>query len=193
MATDSKIILPKETDLLCQGDIFKDVKYSFVDHEDNEHVEIIEFTFPYAVIISQACDVISMSEMLENNRGKPTKFMPSILMCPIYDLTNVKTAEHVKEVFSKLDINIELENIYNKDDLAVLNRDWHYRFHKLKLVHGVNIALDNALIDFKHHFSVPVKYLQNNRKNRICKLDDLFCEQVTLKFSTYISRVAIPL
>jgi hypothetical protein len=67
MATDSKIILPKETDLLCQGDIFKDVKYSFIDHEDNEHVEIIEFTFPYAIIISQACDVISMSEMLENN------------------------------------------------------------------------------------------------------------------------------
>ena len=35
-------------------------------------------------------------------------------------------------------------------------------------------------------------YLIAHKKDRILHLDDLFAEQVTLKFSTYLARVAIP-
>lgn len=53
-------------------------------------------------------------------------------------------------------------------------------------------VIENAVIDFKHYFTVPMTYLIAHKKDRILHLDDLFAEQVTLKFSTYLARVAIP-
>ena len=35
-------------------------------------------------------------------------------------------------------------------------------------------------------------YLISHKKDRPLHLDDLFAEQITLKFSTYLARVAIP-
>ncbi len=55
-----------------------------------------------------------------------------------------------------------------------------------------NVVLNDSIIDFKHYFSVPASYLVENRQNRVFRVDDLFAEQITLKFATYLSRVAIP-
>ena len=87
---------------------------------------------------------------------------------------------------------MERENTYQRDDLKVAERDWHYRYHYLKIEIDNNIVVDNAIVDFKHYFSVPMKYLVNNKHNRVFHLDDLFAEQLTLKFATFLSRVAIP-
>ena len=78
MATTSKAFKSQLTDQICQGDIFQNVKYSYIDSEDDEGVNIVEFEFPMAIIISQACDVIAMEEIANNKSGKPAKFMPSI-------------------------------------------------------------------------------------------------------------------
>ena len=56
----------------------------------------------------------------------------------------------------------------------------------------INTILDNALIDFKHYFTVPASYLMKNRNKRAFHLEDIYAEQITLKFATYLSRVAIP-
>lgn len=62
MATKSKAFRSRSTDQICQGDIFKNVKYSYIDSEDGESVNIVEYEFPLALIISQACDVIAMED-----------------------------------------------------------------------------------------------------------------------------------
>jgi len=188
----SKAIKCSMNDAICQGDVFKNVKYTYINSEDAEGIEIIELEFPYAIIISQACDVMYMSEMQEKKSGKPAKYMPSIMMCPIYDQSMARIAEHLKEVFIKSEIALEPENIIKSEDLDVAKRDSHYRFHCLTVVDGKNIIMEDAVIDFKHCFSVPINNLLNNRSNRIFRLDDLFAEQITLKFCTYLSRVAIP-
>jgi hypothetical protein len=54
------------------------------------------------------------------------------------------------------------------------------------------IVIENGLVDFKHCFSVPTSYLLKSRAKRLYRLESLFAEQVTLRFATYISRVAIP-
>ena len=54
------------------------------------------------------------------------------------------------------------------------------------------IVLENAILDFKHYFSLPMSYLLQHKEDRILHLDDIFAEQITLKFATYLSRVAIP-
>ena len=192
MSTTSKAFKSQLTDQICQGDIFQNVRYNYIDSEDDEGVNVIEFEFPMAIIISQACDVIAMEDVVNNKSGKPAKFMPSILMCPIYDKSASKSGDHIKEAFSLLSLNIVEEPIYFKDDLKTADKDWHYRFHSLTIETGAEKVLENAIVDFKHYFIVPISYLISHKKDRLLRLDDLFAEQITLKFSTYLARVAIP-
>lgn len=191
MSTTSKAFKSQLTDQICQGDIFQNVRYNYIDSEDDEGVNVIEFEFPMAIIISQACDVIAMEDIVNNKSGKPAKFMPSILMCPIYDKSASKSGDHIKEAFSLLSLNIVEEPIYFKDDLKTADKDWHYRFHSLTIETGAEKVLENAIVDFKHYFTVPISYLISHKKDRLLHLDDLFAEQITLKFSTYLARVAI--
>lgn len=192
MSTISQASIPADNDLVCQGDIFKNVKFSFIDSENDDSVEILEYEFPLAVVISQACDVTAMDEVFTSKQGKATKFMPSILLCPIYDKSIVKSGDHVIDVFEDLNINLEKEIIYNSNEWKVALKDWHYRFHALTIEVNNKKVIENAVVDFKHYFSVPSSYLVKNKADRILHLDDLFSEQLTLKFATYLSRVAIP-
>lgn len=192
MSTTSKAFKSQLTDQICQGDIFQNVRYNYIDSEDDEGVNVTEFEFPMAIIISQACDVIAMEDVVNNKSGKPAKFMPSILMCPIYDKSASKSGDHIKEAFSLLSLNIVEEPIYFKDDLKTADKDWHYRFHSLTIETGAEKVLENAIVDLKHYFTVPISYLISHKKDRLLHLDDLFAEQITLKFSTYLARVAIP-
>ena len=109
-----------------------------------------------------------------------------------YDKTASKSGEHIKEAFEQLSLNIIEEPICFKDDLNTANKDWHYRFHMLTIKSGKENVLENAIIDFKHYFTVPISYLLSHKNDRVLRLDNLFAEQITLKFSTYLSRVAIP-
>lgn len=194
MATTSVARIIAEKENICQGDVFKDVRYNYINGEDKDNVEIIEYTFPYAIIISQGCDVLSMGEMVENHEGKMTKFMPSILMCPIYQADYASKADHMDGVFPSLGLLDKNDDrvMFTKKDREVMQKDWHYRFHMLRVVIGRDTVMDKELLDFKHYFTVPASYLVRNRKNRIFRLDDIYAEQITLKFSTFLARVAMP-
>lgn len=192
MSTRSKVIVPTATDLICQGDIFKNVKYNYIDAENDDSVDVVEYEFPLAIVVSQACDVIAMDEIITTGGGKPTKYLPSVLLCPIYDKTTAKTGEHLSDVFNGLNLSLNKENVYHSDDYKIAERDWHYRFHALELVLNDSPVLSNAIIDFKHYFTVPITYLITHKGNRLYHLDSIFAEQITLKFATYLSRVAIP-
>lgn len=192
MSTKSIVTIPTLSDKVCQGDIYKNVRYNYIDTENDTSVDIIEYEFPLSVIISQACDVIAMDEIITAGGGKPAKFMPSILMCPIYDKNISKSGNHLSDVFGELNLVFNKEDVYHKNDYIIAERDWHYRFHALELTLNGSPVLSNAIIDFKHYFTVPISYLVNHKSNRIYHLDDIFSEQLTLKFATYLSRVAIP-
>lgn len=195
MATISKAVIVEAGLNLCQGDVFQNVRYSYINDEDDESVEIVEYTFPMAIIISQACDVNSMSEMISEKNGKTTKFMPSLLLCPIYGKDEAKDNKHINVAFSQLNIsNMDAkdEKLFSSKEFDVVKNDWHYRFHSLTVSIEDTKVLENAVIDFKHYFCVPATYLHKHRKQRIFRLDSLFAEQITLKFATYLSRVAIP-
>lgn len=143
----------------------------------------------------EACDVIAMSDMVSNRSGKTTKFMPSILMCPIYDADIAKKMSHLDMAFKELDLirmDDQKETLFNGEEFKVAKKDWHYRFHPLEVVIDGKNVMEKALIDFKHYFTVPATYLMEHRKERLFHLDDLFAEQITLKFATFLSRVAIP-
>jgi len=195
MSTTSQAKIPLQDDQLCQGDIYKQVKYNYIESEDKDGVNIIEMEFPHAIIISQACDVIAMSEFESIKKGKATKYMPSILLCPIYDQALLKDGKHLDELEKEFEfkfIQTQDEKIYNSNDLNIVKKDWHYRFHLLTIQQEEKKVMENVIIDFKHYFTVSPNYLWKNRRNRIMRLEDIYAEQITLKFATYLSRVAMP-
>mgnify|MGYP004482993613 CR=1 FL=1 len=193
MVSTSKAIIVSQEKGVNQGDVFKDVKYSFIDSEDNESIDIIEYTFPYAIVVSQSCDVAFMDGFESGAHSAPVKYMPSILMCPIYSKDLIAHGEHLKEIFE--DINRTLINgapYYNKDDSRTTEKDQHVRFHALKVNVNDKTIIDNMVIDFKHIFSVPMKYLRNNRDNRICSIEDIYIDQIVNKMAAYLSRIGLP-
>ncbi|MDO9523479.1 MAG: hypothetical protein Q7J08_07195 [Methanocorpusculum sp.] len=192
MSTISKSKTVPITDKLCQGDVFQDVKYCYIDSEDEEGLDIIEYTFPYAIIISQACDTTSASDLVSSKSGKATKYMPSLLLCPIYDEQSTIKTEHLEKIFESEDLSIVKEGMFNKDERHIAQLDMHYRFHNLTIKKNDNSDLLIGLIDFKHYFTLPVKHLLNNRDKRLVRLEDIFAEQITLKYCAYLARVAIP-
>lgn len=176
-----------------QGDVFKNVKYSFIDSEDDTSVEIIEYTFPYAVVVSQSCDVAYMDEFESGKHSLPVKYMPSILLCPIYSKESIAHGHHLKEIYEEINRTLDSGSAYyNKDDISTTKKDQHVRFHALKVDVNNKTLLDNMVIDFKHIFSVPMKHLRNNRDKRICSIEDIYIDQIVNKMAAYISRIGLP-
>lgn len=192
MAIYSKANHITESDPVCQGDVFSDVKYSYIELEDDLGVNIVEMEFPLAIIISQACDVTAMDEMCIKKSGKPTKFMPSILLCPIYDRDTAKKGEHILEAFAQLEIAYDHNNLFDGQDKAVFQRDFHYRFHDLSVMINNEVLFEHYLIDFKHYFCVPAMWLRNNISKRLFTLDDFQSSKITSKFAAFLARIAIP-
>lgn len=193
MITESIAKVPDMHDQICQGAIYRNVRYNYIESEDDESVNVIEYEFPLAIIVSQACDVISMEQLLLDKAGKATKFMPSILMCPIYNKETAKQGNHIKEAFSVFDAELDSSSVlFNSQEYKVAEKNWHYRYHPFKVSVNGKVLVDESVIDFKHYFSVPMSYLINNRNNRLFQLDDLFAEQITLKFAAFLTRVPIP-
>ena len=177
---------------ISQGDIFQNVRYAYIDFEDDEKVNIVELEFPLAIIISQACDVRFMDELQAKRSGKITKFMPSILLCPIYDESTLKKAKHIDEITLKNILELTNDIFFYSKDVHVTKNDLHYRYHALNVTMNKKVLIQDMIIDYKHYFSVPIKYLFENKSNRIASLEPIFAEQITLKFANYLSRVAIP-
>jgi hypothetical protein len=133
-----------------------------------------------------------MSSLQIEKSGKPTKFMPTILLCPIYAIEDMIENKHLEDIKKELKIDLINEPICTSEHKNVAKCDMHYRFHKFDVRCKGIIIFENYLIDFKHFFSVPASYLLENRKNRKYRLNDIHAEQITLKFASYLSRVAIP-
>ena len=196
MGTLSAYSIVAEDDIILQGDIFKNITYIYKTEENENYVDVTELTFPYGIIVSQACDVKAMNELTISNDINITKFMPSILIVPIYDKDVYKTGAFVDNVYDNIYTSMKRGVMYTSDEFKIINNDYHYRFHYLKLKKEEKenniIFPEEAIIDFKHYFSLCPEYLMNIRKNRICRLEPLYSEQITLRFTTYLSRVAIP-
>ena len=71
MSTKSIVSVPAITEGISQGDLFRNVKYNYIDAEEDDSVDVVEYEFPLAIIISQACDVLAMDELVSNGGGKP--------------------------------------------------------------------------------------------------------------------------
>ncbi|MBD3350438.1 MAG: hypothetical protein GF364_03025 [Candidatus Lokiarchaeota archaeon] len=187
MSTIVKIDIPQRDEFISQGDIFRDLKYIYCFHEMEKYVDVVEITFPYVIVLSQACDMKGMYEIINNN-GKSTKQMISVLVAPLFDKSKVQNGDYLKKI---LGTNTPSEKGFSSKDKSTIENDFHYRFHFLNFESSF-LEVPDSVIDFKQYFTLNIDILYKNVSKRICTLQPIFKEQVTLKFSTYLTRVAIP-
>lgn len=170
---------------ICQGDILRDFAFYIVG-KDKAQVKIF---FPYVTIISQDCDLehgIKIEKTDPNDDGfiEFNQYLPSVLITPGFPADQIKAGDHLK------DFSIKPKNIASDIWKRIKsNNDARYHF----LPSDVNNQVPDLVIDFKSYFTLPFAYLiQHYESSYLSTINELFRENLSQRFSFYLSRIAIP-
>ena len=169
---------------LRQGEIVTAVVQSVVDVrtlDSGEGPEIDAKTHPYAIVVSQDCD-LDWDFKARQGVTSGDKIVPNIFFC------EVTTAEALR---GRSDIKSDIWRriAANKDE----------RYHFLQRVNPSEDALGEGLpelgIDFKRFFTIPtddVYYQLKSTMKRRCRLSSPYLEHFSTRFCYYQFRVALP-
>lgn len=191
------IIKTKYNDRISQGDIYKNVWcFENISEEDNNLV-INRVFFPYVIVLTQDCDMQQHNEY----EGKKSGQLFSVLVAPIYNAASFMEGKHLENLNLSANKYITSKNKGTefKDTGQYLNREGILitdnqvnRFHYLGFDNS-DIDLPPSIVDFKNYFSVGVNYLKNDKKDDfVCRLEPLYRELLTQRFSNYLSRIGLP-
>lgn len=171
---------------ICQGDILEDFTYKFTKIFDQAG-EIISITLPYAIVLTQDCDLEWDYEKRSNTPDKvltDDKTLQSILICPAYIAEQLQNGEHLKA----LDLTMQK---WASDLWKHIRRNQNERFHFLE--EDTENNMPNLVIDFKHYYTVPAEdiYSIADAKYKI-SIKLLFREDISRRFANYLSRIGLP-
>lgn len=173
---------------LAQGDIIRDVEHIEYASEKSGNIEVSKIVFPLIVVLTQDCD-LSQDYKFRWSRAhtkNEDKWLLSVLVAPLYNLEHVYTGEHLS------DIGMTMGTIKRKSTQGNnLKINEIPRYHYLEFPQSVPVV--PSVIDFKHYFSVNVLYLKKlKNKNSVCRLSELYREDVSQRFSNYLARIGLP-
>jgi hypothetical protein len=161
-----------------------------LDTVGTENLAVDPVMHPYAIIVSQDCDLDWDYKARETN-GQNHKKLPNILFCEVTtfaDLTQLLLALDGTEKLKK-------SRTWAK---AKQNKDERYHFlEKVEKAQDVlRIGLPELGVDFKRYFTIPADevYLriQIGEAQRRCRLTSPYLEHFTSRFYYFQSRVALP-
>jgi hypothetical protein len=171
-----------------QGDIFRDIDYLEHYQEKNGIISISKITFPYVYVLTQDCDLAQDFKFrtLDPPKGHD-KYLISVLIAPIYNAEFVYSGEHLS------DLGYSMQNFASgpKRDFQIIKSNKNPRYHFLDF--GEDSTIPPSIIDFKQYFSINIRYLESIKNaNRVFKLKTLFREDVSQRFSSFLSRIGLP-
>jgi len=170
-----------------QGDVFKDVDHIEYYIEEKGQIELSKIIFPYVYVLTQDCDLAQDFTFRSQKQKTDDKILFSALVAPIYNYEFVIEGTHLSE------LNLDMRIFKGNSSSAIndLKNNNNPRYHYLDF--GKDSILPPSIIDFKHYFSVNIMYLESIRKsNRVFKVKELYREDVSQRFSSYLSRIGLP-
>lgn len=180
-----------------QGDIYRDVAFIEYVAEKEGNIELSKIIFPLVIVLTQDCDLqqdytfrlrreqVAKGEIEPGLNFTDDKLLISVLVAPIYNAEFVFRGEHLDE------LNLKMETINkNKTPGTALMKNSNPRYHYLEFPE--NIPVSPSIIDFKHYFSVNVSYLVRKQNDRICKVSELYREDISQRFASFLSRIGLP-
>jgi hypothetical protein len=168
---------------ICQGDIFEEVPFfeTFSIKERIITFQIIDF--PYVLVMTQDCDLLSDYRLIEKKDNVLDQKILSTLVVPLYNAEHLWKGEHVS------DLNYNA-NIIGSKDKDKIKKNLIPRYHFIQFPPKAKLA--NMVIDFKHYFSITSSFLKDNLDKRVCSIAGLFREDISHRFSFYLSRIGLP-
>jgi hypothetical protein len=171
-----------------QGDIFRDIDYIEHCSEINGIINISKITFPHIYVLTQDCDLAQDFLFRTTTPQKSQdKFLISVLVAPIYNAEFVNTGEHLSDIgYTMQDFTAGL-----KRDFQIIKMNKNPRYHYLNF--GQESSIPPSIIDFKQYFSLNIKYLESIKNtNRLFKIQSLYREDISQRFSSFLSRIGLP-
>ena len=181
-------VLKKRQAQVSQGDVFQDVEMVEWVRISGQDVEVSQIIFPLVIVLTQDCDLAQDYRVRWSRTQTVTqdKKLLSVLVSPLYNAEHVYAGTHLE------DIGQSMEPINRtKTPGKNLRQNETPRYHYVDFPE--NIPIGPSVIDFKHYFSVSIEYLKK-RKGRsfVCKVGELFREDISQRFASYLSRIGLP-
>jgi hypothetical protein len=177
-----------------QGDVIRGVDCVEYVVEKKGQIEVGLIDYPLVVVLTQDCDLeqdknlrkkIQTAKDSEVNQGN---LLLSVLVAPLYNV------EHVYEGGHLSDLGITSPAINGRPKKTPgekLRNNENARYHYLEFPNSVQIV--PSVIDFKHFFTVNLVHLKKIRSQHfVCNISDLFREDISQRFASFLSRVALP-
>ena len=189
-----KVITGKKS-RICQGDIFRDIEFIEYISEKAGIIEVSKITFPLVIVLTQDCDLQqdylyrwsrNPIKRIPNKKITQDKWLISVLVAPLYNAEHVFLGDHLS------DLHLQMEPI-NKDKTpgTYLKNNKNPRYHYLEF--RPEIPIVTSVIDFKHYFSVNVKYLKRKKASSyICSVSSLYREDISQRFASFLARIGLP-
>lgn len=171
-----------------QGDIIRDVEYIEYVLEESGIIEVSKIVFPLVIVLTQDCDLEQDYRFRWSRQVPKTqdKQLLSVLVAPLYNAEHVYQGEHLTELDMKME-HVPKKGTHGK----FLKTNQRPRYHYLEFPDDLPIV--PSVIDFKHYFSVNVKYLREIRKtNLVCRVSPLFREDISQRFASFLARIGLP-
>lgn len=177
-----------------QGDILLGVSFKYVSQKQTGDAELrLGFPFPYAVILSQACDLEQHYQNLAanitvNTEGNDDKILDTVLVCPAFASEQLLTGTHLLPERKMFDFDGPKGQEKALEKLK--KNDTYNRYHYLESMPDI---FPELIIDFKKFHTVPIDILEEYYKsNYRASLGVLFRERLSQRFSNYLSRIGLP-
>jgi len=169
-----------------QGDILEKVIYSYPIFQADQ-VTVAKITLPYAVVLTQDCDLESdFNCRLGSSKKNPSndKFLQSILVCPAYLAEQFRCGTHLEPIGLKM-------NTWTSEQWKSIKQNQNQRFHFL----GADLALkmQDLVIDFKNYYTITRDEIYKDYSELyLVSLDILFREALSQRFAYFLSRIGLP-
>jgi len=171
-----------------QGDILRNVEHTEYVSEKRGEIELSKIRFPLVIVLTQDCDLAQDYRFRWSRVDSKTedKHLLSVLVAPLYNAEHVYTGGQLSE------LGMRMEQISrNKTPGKCLRNNETPRFHYLEF--QTHIPIVPSVIDFKHYFSVNTVYLKKLKfTNFACQLSELYREDVSQRFSSFLARIGLP-
>jgi hypothetical protein len=173
---------------LSQGDIFRDIEMVEWIRDDAVEIVVSRIVFPLVIVLTQDCDLDQdyTSRWSHKKTATEDKKIFSVLVSPLYNAEQVYQGKHLEDLGQAMQVISK-----NRTPGKTLRNNETPRYHYLEFPDHVPIV--ESVVDFKHYFSVNVETLKRLKRTRfVCKVGELYREDISQRFASYLSRIGLP-
>ena len=176
--------MPERLERGQQGDVLRDVKHIERMALASGEVEVSVVTYPFAVVITQDCELAQDWKYRRREPKHNDKLLDSVLVLPLFNVAHVFEGDYLNT------LDLYAERVAS-DKRKRIKQNGEARFHYLEF--AKDSGLPELVADFKRYFSVSMDEILAGKSERwVCTIGELYRELLSQRFSAFLARIALP-